>query len=375
VGALRLCLALLVATAHLAAVVKAIPVWLIGHAVFAVRAFFVLSGFYMALVLSERYDRPWAFYASRLMKLLPIYWLISVVTILGAAAVAPSDLLPPFGIGAQWQRTSLVALPLTPLAYTAATLTTLVGSDSWVWLGFAVTTGAWSTAPAYGPYATSVLGFSGAPQAWTLGLELWFYLLAPFLVRMSTTWLVGLIAASLGLRACCQAYIAGTVYDRALFPLELVFFLLGIVAFRCGPAIARLNAGMLATSLIATIGLCAVAYFEFISTGPYPSWVTACAPFAALAVTIPFLFLVTKSSGIDAALGALSYPAYVAQFLVFAIVYQAATRLPSIDPTWWAALLLNLACLVVFSIATDRMIAQPVDRLRLRFGARVRPRT
>src|SRR5262249_35081562 len=221
----------------------------------------------------------------------------------------------------------------------------------------------------------SALDFSGTPQAWTLGLELWFYLLAPFLVKMPTSWLVGLIAASLSLRAYCQPFTAGNAFDRALFPLELVFFLLGIVSFRCGPSIERLKAAPVAVTLIAAIGLCVVAVSEFISIGPHPSWATACAPFAALALTMPFLFRVTKSSRIDAALGALTYPVYMAQFLAFAIVYQATARVPSLDLPWWAALPLNLACLVVFSIAIDRIVAQPVDRLRLRFGARQRPYT
>src|SRR5215471_10965033 len=52
-GFLRFVLALLVAVGHLTAAVPGIPYDLSSNAVFAVRAFFMLSGFYMALVLSD----------------------------------------------------------------------------------------------------------------------------------------------------------------------------------------------------------------------------------------------------------------------------------------------------------------------------------
>jgi peptidoglycan/LPS O-acetylase OafA/YrhL len=41
----------------------------------AVQAFYVISGFYMALVLSTKYsDHASDFYAARALRIFPIYW-------------------------------------------------------------------------------------------------------------------------------------------------------------------------------------------------------------------------------------------------------------------------------------------------------------
>src|SRR5262245_24943622 len=51
----------------------------------AVQCFFVISGFYMALVLNERYAQLGSFYANRALRLLPTYWAVLLLVI--AAAV------------------------------------------------------------------------------------------------------------------------------------------------------------------------------------------------------------------------------------------------------------------------------------------------
>jgi hypothetical protein len=64
VGLLRAILASLVVGSHLGA---------FGGATFAVKGFFIISGFYMALVISTRYYAlpVGDFYASRLLRLVP----------------------------------------------------------------------------------------------------------------------------------------------------------------------------------------------------------------------------------------------------------------------------------------------------------------
>ena len=40
---------------------------------YAVEMFFVISGFYMALVLGTKYSLIWRFYSNRLIRLMPSY--------------------------------------------------------------------------------------------------------------------------------------------------------------------------------------------------------------------------------------------------------------------------------------------------------------
>jgi peptidoglycan/LPS O-acetylase OafA/YrhL len=313
-GAFRLFLALLVATAHLNAAVEHIPDILGSHAVAAVRVFFVLSGFYMAMVLQQgRYKRPQDFYASRLMKLLPIYWIVGAITLIAAAF---GGSLPGNDPIRSWHQIDIPAMPASVVAYTATSLVTLIGSDTWTWIGFSSVNGAWSLAPRYADYATSPLVLSGVPQAWTIGLELCFYALAPFLARMRTTWLISMIVASILLRFWFNPQ---TPFDRSLFAFELPFFLSGMVAFRLIPTLTT---------------------------------------------------IATRAGPIDAALGALSYPAYISHFLVFGLLYQMRVlALP-----WPIAVPLALVGVIGFSALLDRWVAQPIDILRTALGARSRAR-
>src|SRR5262249_35176876 len=158
-GTLRLVLALLVASGHLLTK-SASPAWWTGTAaIFAVKAFFVISGFYMALVLDTRYrDKPARyFYASRALRLLPAYWFISAGTILAAwRLTGPGGrfyALPEPNLA--WRHVDPRAFPLPLAAYLLVSLTTLLGADTWLWLGFNPISGHLSVAPGYAPGATS----------------------------------------------------------------------------------------------------------------------------------------------------------------------------------------------------------------------------
>ena len=50
----------------------------------AVELFFIISGFYMSLILNEKYNTPdkiLIFYKNRFLKLFPIYWTVLIFTI------------------------------------------------------------------------------------------------------------------------------------------------------------------------------------------------------------------------------------------------------------------------------------------------------
>ena len=69
------------------------------------------------------------------------------------------------------------------------------------------------------------------PQAWTLGVEITFYLVAPFVLR-SPRRLLALLAASLALRAVLIATGIGLSdpWTYRFFPAELALFLAGALS-------------------------------------------------------------------------------------------------------------------------------------------------
>lgn len=85
-GTLRLLLALAVVLFHSGPFVFTGSDWVGG--IVAVEGFFVVSGFYMALVLHQRYGgRLRDFYANRLLRLFPLYWAaLALYLVAGVAA-------------------------------------------------------------------------------------------------------------------------------------------------------------------------------------------------------------------------------------------------------------------------------------------------
>ena len=314
-GSLRLVLAMLVAGAHLGAFTHFDDGgWITGHAIFAVRAFFVLSGFYMAMVLAsnDRYKSAPRFYFARAVKILPLYWLVVVITMLLAATLTPVDerfslLIDPISA---WHNLHPSTLPWGLFVYIGVSMTMLLGMDTGLWLGFNRIDGALSLAPDYAQDSTSVVVLSPIPQTWTIGLELTFYLVAPFLVRWSWKIIAAIAAASVLARVASYGAVANYPWNRSLFPLEVVFFILGVLAFK---AYASLPIARLPLVLrVMVMGGCAagVVFLRYVATTIGESAQIDLAASALVAAALPFLFDLTRKSSIDRCFGDFSYPLY-----------------------------------------------------------------
>jgi peptidoglycan/LPS O-acetylase OafA/YrhL len=81
VGILRLILASAVVLVHTGSFFR---FNITGGGQVPVELFYIISGFYMALVLNEKYVGPGsgrAFYANRMLRLLPAYWVMACVAL------------------------------------------------------------------------------------------------------------------------------------------------------------------------------------------------------------------------------------------------------------------------------------------------------
>ncbi len=300
--------------------------WLGGP--LAVELFFVLSGFYMQLVLSAKYSRArlgkaWltCFYRARYFRLLPIY-------LMAGAIVAAAALVQPLWAPAPLWR-FLAELPRTPgnlffelfLGFTNASMFFQEGV-----LYMAVHDGRLHWSAHYLSSAVPVWQALLVPQAWSLGLELSFYAVAPFLLNLRSRWLIFACCLSLGLKIFfIKALHFGDPWTYRFFPFELCYFLMGALACRYR---ARLDLAAL-FRMDARIGkTCAYLLVTAIAVvsapGHYAFWIYP----MALACVLPFLFRMTSEVRADRLLGELSYPVYI--FHIFAL-----TVANSIDRHWW----------------------------------------
>lgn len=271
-----------------------------GHE--AVLAFFAISGFYMALILDTFYASPRTFYIGRFLSLYPIYLfaLIASVALLMTLGIHPMT-----GIG---ELRLLLSDPVSLLVM-VWTSTCVLGQE----LLFCL-----APSPEGGVHfvETSRIGiWNHAPliQAWSLSLEIMFYALAPFLVRLKSLTLTGLIVTSITLKAVIMTSdLADVVLFKRFFLTEFWLFGCGILAYRLYklmPPKPQLKDSLFFLALIVTI----------FSAGVAPEQAKPFALPVATIIALPFLFRLLRKSEFDRLVGKASYPFYLLHFSVIAI--------------------------------------------------------
>jgi peptidoglycan/LPS O-acetylase OafA/YrhL len=351
-GILRLVLALAVVMGHSG--------WLFGWRLFesvaAVQCFYVISGFYMALVLDGAYERGAAgvlkFYASRYLRLAPTYWAVLAATLVGGVILHRSIYQP-------WAELQplLAAMSVKTLAVLAFTNLFILGQDAVMFLGFDPARGALFWTAHYQADAYPAFKFLLIPQAWSLGLELLFYLVAPFILRRRTWVLPVIVAASFALRLILARHgLGGDPWNYRFFPSEIGIFLCGSIAYRA----YRHGWGVLPRREAAwLLGVVLTVLFAYQRIGA-PEIMKRYAVVALVAAGLPSIFSLTRNWKRDNYVGKLSYPIYVCHFMLLGFAHRAGR--------------FSVPALIVASVALAavlvHVVEDPVDKWRSRLRAR-----
>lgn len=311
VGAFRLLLAVLVAISHMG-----VTVWGFNPGVVAVVSFLIISGFVMTSLIERNYNAPTQFplfYLDRVLRLYPQFLLYFV----SSCAVI------------------YFLLPGTPQA-AALTVENIATSLPIVPLGFYM----------FGITVPEIL-----PAGWSLGLEMCFYLLIPFLLvyRLRGVAFAGSVAVFL---SATLGYLNTDVYGYRLLPGVLFIFLCGSYLYRM-----RARAGV----IVATTAIAAALLFLAIVTG----WI-ARRPFNAevtlgIALGIPAVFLLSKLKyhRIDELLGNISYGVFLNHFVVMYV-------LRAFWPVAYDATIINSVLLLSFTFSglSYYFVERPALKLR-----------
>jgi peptidoglycan/LPS O-acetylase OafA/YrhL len=364
-GTLRLILALAVVIAHSGGIFG----FHVFSGVYAVQVFYLISGFLIAFILSERYgtDKYWLFYSNRALRIfLPYYFVWGATLLLSVIVLAVT--------GSAMLNFSVLVdtaqdFSWPTWAYVVLTNAGILGQDVGLFLRYAggdlfFTTQYWVSAP-------QVNQFQLLPQSWSMALELMFYLLAPFLVRLGSLPLTAIIGASLALRAL--AFHNGYLNDPWLyrfFPFELAAFLGGVLAYRLYahpyaralafkvPALIYVGTAV-AVAVVVGFGEPLYLYSRYFakgtSWGGYP-W----GMYVFLGLSLPFLFHFSKRHAWDRALGDLSYPAYLIHWPVLAVMPVVLPDGLQKDWQGFATTVLTVIFSALFAVYVER----PIDRWR-----------
>jgi peptidoglycan/LPS O-acetylase OafA/YrhL len=364
-GTLRLILALSVAYTHAGAffgyalipgsnAVQLIP----GDT--AVQAFYVISGFYMALVLNEKY-RPVSTYltfiSNRILRLFPAYAVVVIATLLMAALLSKSN--NPLLFDQYWK--SIANIRPGDAAFLFGSQAAIWGVDFYPFLmlrdGSLVLTSDFKTDPWPLQFLLVI------PPAWSLGVELWFYLVAPFLVRRAVWMIAAVIGASMALRMGLQFGLGwhGDPWSYRFFPSELGLFLIGALAYRVYRNGGDHSKSIASLYVFACVTVAAVLLIN--NWGGVPRLISV-GILLTVTLALPMLFRFSRRSALDRLLGELSYPVYICHFMV----RWAVEREPSgVVPQGFTFVVV----LLLLSAALYWAIDRPIDAWRQRrFAAR-----
>lgn len=273
-GTLRLILALLVALSH-----ANVQIAGLNPGVISVVCFYLISGYVMTGLLRDYYpdlQRVPHFYADRALRIFPQYLVVAGLTLAWFLATGKNTHF--LRQAPQWNDL-LANLTVAPLNYFMFN-----GSDR----------------------------FTLVPPAWSLGAEVQFYLLIPFLLLLRLR--SSALAIGVAVFACAAWGLVNTdTFGYRLLPGVLTFFLLGSLLYDArGRHDKRDRNIMIAGVMIAALGVVLLAHYDHLLL-PYNR-----ETLVGIMIGLPALYWLGRlpQHRLDNRLGDLSYGVFLNHFLI-----------------------------------------------------------
>lgn len=354
-GTIRLLLAISVVIAHSSPIFGQ-RLW---GGELAVELFFIISGFYMALILNEKYntsDKTVVFYKNRFLKLFPIYWTILVLSL---SLFTVTYLVLNKGGVLEYIINNLSNLGFFSIYILFSNLF-LIGEDLLMFLGFNGDTIIFTKS--FSDTQIPFHKFIIVPQSWTLSLEIMFYLIAPFIARKSIKLLLILFSISVLIKL--SLWSIGYINDPWSYRFilsELSFFFIGMIIYK----VYKLdfyskiinNKSLFFLSLISFF-LSGYFYYEFKIILEFNDIdIFKYIIYFLFILFLPLFFVQTKNNKIDKYIGELSYPVYIVHIFVIMIVSK-------IDNDTNLSLLAIFGS-ISFSMLLNKFIQEKVEKTRI----------
>ncbi len=353
-GLLRLFLAIEVFIKHFA-YIKQYDAIISGE--LAVRIFYLLSGFYIQLIISQ-YDsqQRWKtkFYLSRLFRLFPTYYLILILAIWF------------YGTSCNVHCTSMVINnSVGALLFYYLSNLFIFGQDIGKFMVYHFTTGTFSFDSGHPIALYWVRNMNFVAPAWSIAVEMSFYLIAPFILKRRSLDLAAIAAISFFIKIflIIHGYNNRDNWYNDFFPAEIHTFLLGALATRIACNSDRMRKS---GKYLLCIGM---AFFSAYLMNRYKVILYDGDELLIISICcfIPFIFQVTKGNRLDRVIGEMSYPLYLNHILVINFLERYIS-----DSSELFHLSILASCML--SIAIVLLIEEPITKFRHRmFRSRHEP--
>ena len=343
-GYIRLLLAISVFQGHAWAVFPP-KVYEFSGGVVSVRLFYIISGFLITFVLTQKYSSVKSFYKSRALRLLPTYYFILFLSIATSIIIyfftSDSFLLGYFeGYKNSLNIYECILLFIPQLTTLFLDLYGFIGIDE---KGLFLAKQTWTNVNGY--------QFLIIPQAWTLGIECWFYIIAPFIVKNRC-----LSVLFLGVSITIELLVENIIpfanddpWARRFFLSEMQYFIIGVISCQNKKLLTINN-----KSLKAIIYISIFLYLVFMEMLNFEIYFLS---YVLFAISIPVILDISHKLPFDRITGDLSYPFYLCHW--FCIHLLSNLELNLTFPKTCAFVLSIVISLIIILI-----IEKPFNRIR-----------
>jgi peptidoglycan/LPS O-acetylase OafA/YrhL len=310
----------------------------------AVQAFYVISGFYIAMILNLKYVGPGqttTFYVNRILRLWPPY--LVVATLFAILMYRTGALAPMIE--------QIRSFPLAAQLLIAFSNLFIVGQDALWFLRF--DGGSISFAPFEASELTNGYKYALLVVMFTVAIEFLFYAIAPLIVRNLRN---VFLFAGIGLAYHAVLVLIGerhVAYTYQFFPSAIWFFAIGILAFHVYRRYRDALTSRPLPMVLATVVL--VVLINIIGKKIFAHDVRIAYVTLAIACTLPVLHALTQRIWIDRTVGELSYGMYLVHVPVIAAYQYYLGGIQALPVA-----VLSIAAAALLFVA----IEHPIDRLR-----------
>lgn len=310
----------------------------------AVKFFFIISGFYMALILNGKYASYASFIINRFLKLFPAYWIVLMLCVLYGPRINFQALSLPLSIYYLFSNLFIIGSNLTAVFVEQAGHLTVSALN--------IPLEIQHKAPDY----------LYLPIIWSLSVEIVFYFLAPFLLahgyfKRKMLLMFGVSFLVNFFLVMHHAWRPPWNYNFLLPNLYL--FMFGALGWKLysSSAFKKIYDWKIGCGALLLL-LAYIVSYQFMPKQISLYLISRKVELASLgiilfAIVIPFVFEFSKSNKIDRFFGDLSYPLYIGHF--FIIHYF---------PYWrqWNPLIGSM----ILAIILDVCVIKTIDRYRER---------
>lgn len=327
---------------------------LVGEAI-AVQAFFIISGFYMALILNEKYIHENGSYklfiSNRFLRIYPVYWVVFLLVILSSIFIY----LYKGNLGFfRYYSEYWDSMSASTLFFLIVSNISLFFQDVVLFLGLDTSTGELFFSPKF--TEPHLYYFMAIPQAWSVSIELVFYLIAPFIARKKIHIIIVLALLSLLLRFVLHYNgLKEDPWNYRFFATEFFFFFLGIIAYHIYKKISKKQN----LKYIRYVYIYILLFLICFSIIPMDESLKYFLFLSSFFLALPFIFLLSKKWKKDRYIGDLSYPMYISHIFILSILNTLKL------PAYYIGEI-GTICTIIFSFFLNEYVAKKIEVYRQR---------